>query len=108
MDCLGIFDVSVKRFVLPEPNSDNIKIPQMGWNQITDVKVPLFNKELEGQHVYFVHSFYVPLCEYTISTTNHIHQYSSALHKDNFYATQFHPEKSGSVGEKILQNFLNI
>lgn len=107
-ECLGIFDVPVKRFLLPEPNPDNIKIPQMGWNNITDVRNPLFTKEQEGQFVYFVHSFYVPLCPWTAATTNHTLDYSSALQKDNFYATQFHPEKSGSVGEAILRNFLEL
>lgn len=107
-DCLGIFDVEVKKFQLPEPNPDNLKIPQMGWNTINNVKAPLYNKELEGKFVYFVHSFYVPVCEWTAATTNHTTDYSSSLHKDNFYATQFHPEKSGSVGEEILKNFLAI
>lgn len=106
--CLGIFDVPVKRFILPEPNPENIKIPQMGWNNITNVKSPLFTKEQENQFVYFVHSFYVPLCPWTASKTNHTIEYSSALQKDNFYATQFHPEKSGSVGEAILRNFLEL
>lgn len=107
-ECLGIFDIPVKRFLLPESNPDNIKIPQMGWNNITDVRNPLFTKEQEGQFVYFVHSFYVPLCPWTAATTNHTLDYSSALQKDNFYATQFHPEKSGSVGEAILRNFLEL
>ena len=108
VDCLGIFNVPVKRFVLPENNVDNLKIPQMGWNNITDVKSPLFDCSLEGKYVYFVHSYYVPLCEYTASTTEHTLAYSSALHKDNFYATQFHPEKSGEVGEMILRHFLAL
>lgn len=108
VDCLGIFDVPVKRFVLPVENKDNIKIPQMGWNNITDVKAPLFDVSLEGKFVYFVHSFYAPLCPFTVATTNHTLSYSSALHKDNFYATQFHPEKSGDVGEAILRNFLAL
>ncbi|MCQ2228896.1 MAG: imidazole glycerol phosphate synthase subunit HisH [Bacteroidales bacterium] len=107
-DCLNIFDVEVKRFQLPEDNIDNLKIPQMGWNNISDVKTPLFTSEQEGKFVYFVHSYYVPLCEYTAATTTHTLSYSSALHKDNFYATQFHPEKSGSVGEAILRNFLAL
>lgn len=107
-DCLGIFDVDVKRFQLPDNNVDNLKIPQMGWNNICDVKAPLFGNNLEGKFVYFVHSFFVPLCEYTAATTTHTLSYSSALHKDNFYATQFHPEKSGSVGEEILKNFLAL
>lgn len=108
VDCLGIFDVPVKKFELPRPNHENVKIPQMGWNNISAVREPLFDNSLEGEFVYFVHSYYVPLCEYTAASTYHTLAYSSALHKDNFYATQFHPEKSGSVGERILKNFLNI
>lgn len=107
-DCLGIFDVPVKRFVLPQDNPDNIKIPQMGWNTITDVKQPLFGSAEDGQFVYFVHSYYVPLCPWTAAVTTHTLSYSSALHKDNFYATQFHPEKSGSVGEAILKRFVEL
>lgn len=108
VDCLGIFPVPVKRFALPQPNPSNLKIPQMGWNNITNVQQPLFDARQENQFVYFVHSYYVPLCPYTASTTEHTLQYSSALHKDNFYATQFHPEKSGSIGEQILDNFLKL
>lgn len=107
-ECLGIFDVSVKHFELPNPNPDNIKIPQMGWNTICDVQSPLFTQEQEGRFVYFVHSFYVPKCAWTAATTHHTLDYSSALQKDNFYATQFHPEKSGSVGEAILRNFIEL
>ncbi len=108
VDCLNIFDEKVRKFQLPEANVENIKIPHMGWNQITDVKTPLFDASLEGEYVYFVHSFYVALGEDTAATTNYILPYSSALQKDNFYATQFHPEKSGSVGERILANFLKL
>lgn len=103
-DCLGIFDVPVKRFI---PTQHDQKVPQMGWNTITDTKSPLFEGFTRPEFVYFVHSFYVPLCNDTIATTDYIQPYSSALHKDNFFATQFHPEKSGSVGERILKNFLN-
>lgn len=108
VDCLNIFDEKVRKFQLPEANVENIKIPHMGWNQITDVKTPLFDASLEGEYVYFVHSFYVALGEDTAATTNYILPYSSALQKDNFYATQFHPEKSGSIGERILANFLKL
>lgn len=104
-DCLGIFDVDVKRF---HAHRKEDKIPHMGWNTLFDVKQPLFDKSIGDQYVYFVHSFYVPINEYTIATTNYIHPFSAALNKDNFYATQFHPEKSGSVGELILKNFLSI
>ncbi len=108
VDCLGIFDEQVKKFQLPGPNVGNIKIPHMGWNKITNVNLPLFDKSLEGEYVYFVHSFYVAMGDDTAATTEYIHPYSSALHKGNFYATQFHPEKSGSVGERILSNFLML
>ena len=80
----------------------------MGWNALYDMRTSLFNGLLEEEYVYFIHSYYVPLCEYTIATTDYIQPYSAALHKDNFYATQFHPEKSGDVGEKILKNFLEL
>ncbi|MEN9918455.1 MAG: imidazole glycerol phosphate synthase subunit HisH [Bacteroidota bacterium] len=105
VDGLGIFDVDVKRFV---PNKHEDKIPHMGWNTITQVKDPLFDSTLENQYVYFVHSFYVPLNKDTVAITDYVQPFSAALHKDNFYATQFHPEKSGSIGEQILINFLNI
>ncbi len=108
VDCLGIFDEKVKKFELPQPNPDLIKVPHMGWNSINDLKSALFDDSLEGKYVYFVHSYYVDLGEHTSSTTNYILPYSSALHKDNFYATQFHPEKSGDVGSKILQNFIEL
>lgn len=104
-DCLNIFDANVKRFVSLKHED---KIPHMGWNTITDVKAPVFDSSLENQYVYFVHSYYVPLNTYTAATTDYILPFSAALHKDNFYATQFHPEKSGSVGEQILTNFLKL
>ena len=104
-DCLGVFDVDVKRFV-PKVHED--KVPQMGWNTIEDTKSPLFKGFGEREFVYFIHSFYVPTCDRTIATTNYIQPYSSALHKGNFYATQFHPEKSGMVGERILKNFMEL
>jgi glutamine amidotransferase len=106
-DCLGIFDAEVKRF---QPKRHEDKVPCMGWNALHELKSPLFEGLGNGQspYVYFVHSFYVPLCPETIAVANYIQPYSAALHKDNFYATQFHPEKSGSVGEQILRNFLSI
>lgn len=104
-ECLGIFDVDVKRFV-SQKHGD--KIPHMGWNTITDVKSPLFDATLEDRYVYFVHSYYVPVNNHTTATTNYIQPFSAALHTQNFYATQFHPEKSGSVGENILINFLKL
>lgn len=104
-DCLGIFDAEVKRFV---PGRHEDKVPHMGWNTLTNVKSRLLPDELENKFVYFVHSYYVPVNEYTAATTEYILPFSAALHKDNFYATQFHPEKSGSVGEIILKNFLTL
>lgn len=104
VDCLKIFDTEVKRFI-PQKHED--KVPHMGWNNLRDVKSEIFDNSLENQFVYFVHSYYVPLNENTVATTDYIQPFSAALHKDNFYATQFHPEKSGSVGEKILTNFLS-
>ncbi len=104
-DCLGIFDVDVKRFV-SQKHED--KVPHMGWNTIFNVRDGLFTPALEQQFVYFVHSYYVPLNAATAATTDYILPFSASLHKDNFYATQFHPEKSGTVGEKILKNFLNL
>lgn len=103
--CLGIFDTEVKRFI-PQVHED--KVPHMGWNTITDLKGGLFSERLENKFVYFVHSYYVPVNEYTAATTEYILPFSASLHKDNFYATQFHPEKSGSVGELILSNFLKL
>lgn len=104
-DCLGVFDVDVKRF---SPQKHEDKVPQMGWNTIEETKSPLFKGFEKPEFVYFIHSFYAPLSEFTIATTNYIQPYSSALHKDNFYATQFHPEKSGAVGERIIKNFFEI
>ncbi len=104
-ECLGVFDVDVKRFI-PKVHED--KVPQMGWNTVEDTKSPLFDGFEKPEFVYFVHSFYVPTCNWTIATTNYIQPYSSALHKDNFFATQFHPEKSGKVGERILKNFIEL
>ena len=105
VDCLNIFDVDVKRFV-PQRHED--KVPHMGWNTIGKTNSKLFEGFTEEEFVYFVHSFYVPTCNFTAATTDYIHPFSAALHKDNFYATQFHPEKSGKTGEKILTNFLNL
>ena len=105
VDCLNIFDANVKRFV-PQKHED--KVPHMGWNAVTNVQSPIFDESVENQFVYFVHCYSVPVGECTMATTDYIHPFSAALYKDNFYATQFHPEKSGRVGEIILRNFLNI
>jgi glutamine amidotransferase len=106
--CLGIFNEKVKRFN-PKPGNEFItKVPHMGWNAIKNLKSDIFSKEIENQYVYFVHSYYAEKSEHTIATCDYILPFSAALHRDNFYATQFHPEKSGSIGAKILENFLNL
>ena len=99
---LGIFDVNVVKF------SQEVKVPQMGWNTIYNLKTPLFEGIKENEFMYLVHSFYAPLSENTIATTNYELEYSTALQRDNFYGVQFHPEKSGVFGEQILSNFLNL
>lgn len=103
VDCLGIFPANVSRF---RPQCHEQKVPHMGWNQLEDIKDSLLKGLDEGAFAYFVHSFYVPVCDFTIATTQHIQPFSAAMRKGNFMATQFHPEKSGSVGERILTNFL--
>ena len=105
VDCIGIFDADVKRF---QPRVHEDKVPAMGWNSLSDVHSPLFAHLPEHPYVYFVHSYYVPLGPDTIATTEYILPYSAALHKDNFFTCQFHPEKSGDVGEQILKNFLDL
>ena len=99
---LGIFDVAIKRF------SNAVKVPQMGWNVISNLKSDLFKGIKEKEFMYLVHSFYAENCEEVIATTDYEFEYASALQKDNFYGTQFHPEKSGLAGEQILKNFLNL
>ena len=101
-DCLGIFPIQVKLF----PSTEIV--PHMGWNTIYDLKTPLFNEIQENSDIYYVHSFYCENSKYTIAKTDYILEYSAALHKDNFYATQFHPEKSAGIGEQILKNFLSL
>lgn len=106
-DCLGIFDEKVQRF-LPKPGEEFItKVPHMGWNKIHNLKSPLF-KDLDNPYIYFVHSYYASVGKHTIATCNYIGQFSAALQHENFYATQFHPEKSGTIGAKILENFLKL
>ena len=116
VECIGIFDADVKRF---QPQRHEDKVPCMGWNAIDvrckteDVKCRLFDglqpSAIAPQpYVYFVHSYYVPLCADTAAVADYILPYSAAMHRDNFYACQFHPEKSGTVGEKIIKNFLDI
>ena len=105
VDCLGIFDTDVKRFI-SQRHED--KVPHMGWNTIARTNSGLFKGFTKEEFVYFVHSFYVPVNDCTAAVTDYIHPFSAALHKGNYYATQFHPEKSGSVGERILRNFLEL
>lgn len=105
VDCIGIFDADVRKF---KPTRHEDKVPVMGWNSLYDLNDELFKGLDEGEHVYFIHSYYVPLCENTIAKAEYIHPYSAALRKDNFFTTQFHPEKSGDVGETIIRNFLEM
>ncbi len=104
-ECLGVFDAPVRRLV---PQTREQKIPHMGWNTIACAPSPLFAGLGVGEYVYFVHSYCVPPCPFTIATTNYTAPFSAALQRGNFYATQFHPEKSGKVGERILRNFLGL
>ncbi|MBX3257198.1 MAG: imidazole glycerol phosphate synthase subunit HisH [Chitinophagaceae bacterium] len=108
VDCLNIFDEDVKYFGKAAGAAKQLKIPQIGWNNIYDLKTPLFNEVPDGSYAYFVHSYYAALGEHTIATTDYILPYSSALHKNNFYGVQFHPEKSAGKGEQILKNFIAI
>ena len=103
-NCLGIFDARVKRFV---PTAEE-KVPHMGWNSIGNLESKLFKDIKGGEMVYFVHSYYPELCPDTIATTRHGVMFSAALKYENFYGTQFHPEKSGDVGERIIENFLKL
>ena len=117
-DCIGVFDADVKRF---QPTKHEDKVPCMGWNSLrfaqtnneefgmnNDAVCPLFDGLGQEPYVYFVHSYYVPLCQDTAAVADYILPYSAAMHRDNFYACQFHPEKSGRVGERIISNFLEL
>ncbi|MBL0134070.1 MAG: imidazole glycerol phosphate synthase subunit HisH [Chitinophagaceae bacterium] len=106
-DCLGIFDEKVLKFDVAGA-TERIKVPQIGWNTIYNLKTPLFKGLPENSFCYFVHGYHAALGEHTIATTDYIQPYSSALHRDNFYGVQFHPEKSAAVGEQIIKNFLAI
>ena len=99
---MGIFDVDVVKFPMA------VKVPQIGWNQISNLKTRLFQGVPEKEHIYLVHSFYAPLCAETIAESDYGVRYSAALGKDNFYGTQFHPEKSSEIGSVILKNFLTL
>jgi imidazole glycerol-phosphate synthase subunit HisH len=101
--CLGIFDETVKRFI---PEAD-MKVPHMGWNQL-NVTDSWLDRALENRNVYFVHSYYVPVNNYTSAVTQYINPFSAAMHRNNFYAVQFHPEKSAEAGELVLKTFLKL
>jgi glutamine amidotransferase len=101
--CLGIFEEQVKLF---KPKENSIKVPQIGWNTISQLQTDLFNDIPENSYVYFVHGYYASIGAHTIATTNYVEAYSSALQKNNFFGVQFHPEKSAKVGEQIIKNFL--
>ena len=102
VECLGIFDTDVKLFPL------NDIVPHMGWNNISDLSSTLFEGINDNDSYYFIHSYFAGVCKHTIAKCNYITPFSAALHRDNFYATQFHPEKSGDVGDKILKTFLEL
>lgn len=101
-ECLGIFDTDVRKF------KGALKVPQIGWNTIYDLRTPLFTGLGEKPYVYFVHGYYAGLGAHTIATADYLLPYSAGLHKDNFYGVQFHPEKSAEVGERLLKNFLAL
>lgn len=103
-ECMGIFDAHVKRF----EEQPGIKVPHMGWSRISNLEGKLFKDIDKGAYVYFVHSYYAPLCPDTAATARHPAMFSASLKYENFYGTQFHPEKSGHVGEQILRNFLKL
>ena len=111
-DCIGIFDEKLKRFSPHElaPSGENtgirLKVPQIGWNNIFHLKTDLFNQVTENSYIYLVHSYYVALGEHTIATAHYSSNFSAALHKQNFYGVQFHPEKSAAAGEQVLKNFI--
>ena len=99
---LGIFNIDVVKF------NHGVKVPQIGWNQIANLKSPIFKDVEENEYIYLVHSFYAPICENTIARSTYGLEYTTALKQDNFYGTQFHPEKSSVAGERILENFLKL
>ena len=104
-ECLGIFDENVKKFKV---KSEKLKVPQIGWNSIYDLKTDLFKNVTVNSYCYFVHGYYASKGEHTIATTDYVQPYSSGLRKNNFYGVQFHPEKSAAAGEQILKNFIEL
>jgi glutamine amidotransferase len=103
--CLGVFDETVRKF---QSGDTGLKVPQIGWNGVRDLRSPLFEGIEEGAYYYFVHGYYAALGAHTIATADYVQPYSAALHKDNFYGVQFHPEKSAAVGERLLKNFITL
>lgn len=103
-ECMGIFDAHVKRF----DSAPGVKIPHMGWSRISNLESKLFNDIQPGSYMYFVHSYYAPLCPDTIATARHPALFSAALKYENFYGTQFHPEKSGEAGQQLIHNFIRL
>jgi imidazole glycerol-phosphate synthase subunit HisH len=103
--CLGIFEENVLRF---DGKESSLKVPQMGWNNIYDLRSPLMENVAENSYCYFVHSYYASIGEHTIATTDYTKPFSAALNKDNFYGVQFHAEKSADAGEQILKNFITL
>jgi glutamine amidotransferase len=101
-ECIGVFDVNVKKFQVKD------KVPHIGWNDIHNISGKMLSDGMDGQYFYFVHSYYAPVCSYSAAITNYINPFSSILERDNFFATQFHPEKSGIIGEKLLKTFISI
>ena len=106
VDCLGIFDADVRKFQADQ--AAGVKVPHMGWNALTELKTELFDGLADGDFVYFVHSFAADVCEDSIAVSDNGRRFSAAMRKGNFYGAQFHPEKSGDVGERILRNFMNL
>jgi glutamine amidotransferase len=104
-ECLGIFAEPVKKFL---PGASGLKVPQIGWNKVTDTRIRIFENIPDGSYFYFVHSYYAASGEHTIGTSNYTLPYSAALHRDNFYGVQFHPEKSAAAGEQLLKNFIAL
>lgn len=109
-ECLNIFDTKVKLFnpTIFDAKVENIKVPQMGWNTIFDLKTDLYKRIKESEYMYFVHSYFAEIGRHTIAKTHYGLEYSSSLQKNNFYATQFHPEKSSDAGQKIIENFIKL
>jgi len=115
--CMGIFDTSVRKFHFDDAdtnpdialkNNVHLKVPHMGWNRILDLSTPLFSGVSEKSYVYFIHSYAADLCNETIARTEYGVDFSAALNKDNFYGTQFHPEKSSDIGARVLKNFIEL